>query len=41
MVWVEGGSFTMGATAERDGEVYNDEKPAHRETFPLAFIHFL
>lgn len=28
MVYVEGGTFTMGATAEQD-DAYDDEKPAH------------
>lgn len=29
MVYVEGGSFTMGS---EDSDAYSDEKPAHRET---------
>lgn len=28
--YVEGGTFTMGATAEQGSEAYSDEKPAHR-----------
>lgn len=32
MVAVEGGTFTMGATAEQDGDAYDDEKPAHQVT---------
>ena len=32
MVRVEGGTFTMGATAEQGSDVYNDEKPAHQVT---------
>ena len=30
MIAVEGGSFTMGATTEQDGDVQNNEKPAHK-----------
>ncbi len=29
MVRVEGGTFTMGATAEQGGDIYGNEKPAH------------
>ena len=32
MVFVEGGTFTMGATAEQGSEVDTDEKPAHEVT---------
>ena len=32
MVRVEGGTFTMGATAEQGGDVYADEMPAHEVT---------
>ena len=32
MVPVEGGTFTMGATAEQGGDVDDDEKPAHEVT---------
>ena len=32
MVRVEGGTFTMGATAEQGGDAYADEKPAHEVT---------
>ena len=32
MVRVEGGTFTMGATAEQGSDVYDDEKPAHQVT---------
>ena len=32
MVAVEGGTFTMGATAEQGSDVYSDEKPAHQVT---------
>ena len=32
MVKVQGGTFTMGATAEQGGDARSDEKPAHRVT---------
>jgi len=32
MVAVEGGTFTMGATAEQGSDAYDDEKPAHEVT---------
>lgn len=32
MVFVEGGSFTMGCTSEQGGDCYNWEIPAHRVT---------
>jgi formylglycine-generating enzyme required for sulfatase activity len=32
MVSVEGGTFTMGATAEQGSDAYSDEKPAHEVT---------
>ena len=32
MVYVEGGTFTMGATAEQGNDAYDDEKPAHQVT---------
>ena len=32
MVRVEGGTFTMGATAEQGGDAYADEMPAHEVT---------
>ena len=32
MVFVEGGTYTMGATSEQDKEYYIDEKPIHRVT---------
>ena len=38
MVKVQGGTFTMGATPERDGVVYNNEKPAHRVTLSSYYI---
>ena len=37
MVLVEGGTFTMGATAEQTG-AYNDEKPAHQVTLSSYYI---
>ncbi len=37
MVRVEGGTFTMGATAEQTG-AYNFEKPAHRVTLSDYYI---
>ena len=32
MVYVPGGTFTMGATAEQGGDAYRDEKPVHSVT---------
>ncbi len=32
MVEVEGGTFTMGATAEQGSDAYDEEKPAHQVT---------
>ena len=32
MVRVEGGTFTMGATAEQGSDAYSDEKPTHQVT---------
>ena len=32
MVDVEGGTFSMGATAEQGGDAYSDENPAHQVT---------
>ena len=32
MVYVQGGTFTMGATTEQESEADDDEKPAHRVT---------
>jgi formylglycine-generating enzyme required for sulfatase activity len=32
MVFVEGGTFTMGCTAEQGNDCNNDEKPAHQVT---------
>ena len=38
MVYVEGGSFDMGATSERGSDAYNDEKPVHRVTLSGYYI---
>ena len=38
MVRVEGGTFTMGATAEQGSDVYDDEKPTHQVTLPSYYI---
>lgn len=38
MVYVEGGTFTMGATAEQGNAAQSDEKPAHRVTLSSFFI---
>jgi len=38
MVKVQGGTFTMGATPERDGDVLYNEKPAHRVTLSSYYI---
>ena len=38
MVKVQGGTFTMGATPERDSDVYYHEKPAHRVTLSSYYI---
>ena len=32
MVYVEGGTFTMGCTSEQEGDYDDDEKPAHKVT---------
>ena len=32
MIFVEGGTFTMGATAEQGSDAYDDEKPTHSVT---------
>ncbi|MBQ8656432.1 MAG: formylglycine-generating enzyme family protein [Prevotella sp.] len=37
MVYVEGGTFTMGATREQGSDATNDEKPAHQVT--LSSFH--
>ena len=38
MVYVPGGTFTMGATAEQVDEVWDDEKPTHRVTLSGYYI---
>ncbi len=38
MVFVEGGTFTMGATSEQGENAYYDEKPAHRVTLSDYYI---
>ena len=38
MIYVEGGSFLMGATAEQGRDAYRDEKPAHRVTLDDYYI---
>lgn len=37
MVYVEGGTFMMGATSEQGSDVYRDEKPVHQVT--LSSFH--
>lgn len=38
MVWVEGGTFTMGATSEQGSDAYNNEKPTHQVTLSGYYI---
>ena len=38
MVRVEGGTFTMGATAEQGSDAYSNEKPAHQVTLSTYYI---
>ena len=38
MVFVEGGAFRMGASAEQGDEIDNDEKPLHRVTIKNYYI---
>lgn len=38
MIWVEGGTFTMGCTAEQGGNCESDEKPAHNVTLSSFYI---
>jgi formylglycine-generating enzyme required for sulfatase activity len=38
MVFVQGGTFTMGATSEQGSDVYDDEKPAHEVTLYDYYI---
>jgi hypothetical protein len=38
MVYVEGGSYTMGCTAEQGSECDDNEKPSHKETVGSFYI---
>lgn len=38
MIYIEGGMFTMGATAEQGSDYSSDEQPAHRVTLSSYFI---
>ena len=38
MVYVAGGTFTMGATSEQGSDAYSDENPAHRVTLGNYYI---
>ena len=38
MIAVEGGTFTMGATAEQGSDAYDDEKPTHQVTLSSYYI---
>lgn len=38
MVWVEGGTFRMGATSEQGSDAYSDEKPVHSVTLSSYYI---
>ena len=38
MVYVEGGTFTMGCTSEQGGDCYGDEKPSHSVTLSSYYI---
>ncbi len=38
MVYVEGGTFTMGCTSEQGGDCYNDEKSTHQVTISSFYI---
>jgi formylglycine-generating enzyme required for sulfatase activity len=38
MVYVEGGTFMMGATSEQGSDVYSDEKPVHYVTLSNYYI---
>ncbi len=38
MVFVEGGTFTMGATSEQGSDAYKDEKPTHQVTLSSFYI---
>lgn len=38
MVYVQGGTFTMGATSEQGSDAYDNEKPAHSVTLSNYYI---
>jgi len=38
MVYVQGGTFTMGATAEQENDANSDEEPAHKVTLSSYYI---
>ena len=38
MVYVSGGTFTMGGTSEQGSDAYNDEKPTHSVTLSSYYI---
>jgi len=38
MIWVEGGTFTMGATSEQGSDADSDEKPTHQVTLSTFSI---
>ena len=38
MVFVQGGTFDMGATSEQGSDAFNDEKPVHRVYLPSFYI---
>ena len=38
MVWVDGGTFRMGATSEQGSDAYSNEKPVHRVTLSGYYI---
>ena len=38
MVYVDGGTFTMGATADQGSDAYDEEKPAHQVTLSSFYI---
>ncbi|GHT68811.1 hypothetical protein AGMMS50239_34600 [Bacteroidia bacterium] len=38
MIFVQGGTFTMGCTSEQGSDCYSDEKPAHQVTLSAYYI---
>jgi formylglycine-generating enzyme required for sulfatase activity len=38
MIYVRGGTFTMGCTNEQDSDCFDDEKPAHQVTLSSFYI---